>query len=241
MLGIGGAVIIGVLASMGGSNTNKSNSNKSNTTSNRANSNNSNSSNSNNSNGTANSSGTPSFTDDFSSKKWWTGTVNIGTAAYTGGEYRLNGVTGGYIAVYSPSTSDYSTTNARTVVTARSVTGDSPSLGYGLAVYCEMKNNQLEDYSFLIRNDSSGPAYRVVLHQGGKETVLVNWTDSSLIRTGSSPNQLEVRANGKQLAFYINGQYVTTVTDTANYGAGYVGLYTSDGYEIAFDDLQIYR
>jgi hypothetical protein len=150
-------------------------------------------------------------------------------------------VTGGYIAVYSPSTAEYITTNARTDFTVRSVSGDSPALGFGLAVYCEMKNNQLEDYSFLIRTDPSDPAYRVVLHQGGKETVLVNWTSSNLIRTGTSPNQLEVRTNGKQLAFYINGQYVTTVTDTANYGAGYVGLYTSDSYEIAFDDLEIYR
>lgn len=242
VLGVVAAVLIGVLASMSAKNANNSNnSNNSNSTANRSNRN-SNSSNANNSNSTANSSATPTVRDDFSNQKWWTGTVSVGSATYSGGEYRLSGaVTGGYIAVYGPNTNDYHTENARVVVTARSVTGASPSLGYGLAVYGEMKNNQLEDYSLLIRTDPSNPSYRVVLHKDGKETTLVNWTSSSVIRTGTSPNQLEVRTSGKQLNFYINGQYVTNVTDTANYGAGLVGLYTSDTYEVAFDDLEIYK
>lgn len=231
VLGIVGAVIIGVLASMD-SNTNKNNSNS---TSNRSNRNGS-SNNTNNSNGSSTSS---SSKDDFSNPKWWTGTVTVGTASYSGGEYHISGNTGGYIVVYAPKTSEYNTANSRVLITTRSVSGSSPSLGYGLSVHGEMKNNQLEDYSFLIRTDSGDPAYRIVLHQNGKETVLVNWTSSSVIRTGTSPNQLEVRTSDKQLVFYINGQYVTSVADTANYGTGLVGVYTSDTFEVAFDDLEI--
>jgi type II secretory pathway pseudopilin PulG len=244
VLGVVAAAIIGVLASMG-SKANKNNSNNSNssnrsnrnaTTANTANSNNSNSTNAN----TA-SSGTPSVRDDFSSQKWWTGTVTVGTASYSNGEYRVSGNKDGYIVVYGPKTNDYHSENARILVTTRCVTGTSPTLGYGLAVYGEMKNNQLEDYSFLIRTDSGDPAYRIVLHQKGKETVLVDWTSSEVIRTGTSPNQLEVRTNGKTLTFYINGQQMTSVNDQANYGAGLVGFYTSDTDEVAFDDLEIYK
>jgi hypothetical protein len=244
VLGIVGAVVIGILASMG-ANTNKNNSNNSNSNnSNKSNRNavtntsNSNNSNSTNSNASA---GSPTVRDDFSNQKWWTGTVSVGTASYSGGEYHMTGNTGGYMVVYAPKVNDYHSENARVLVTTRSISGTSPKLGYGLAVYGEMKNNQLEDYSFLIRTDSSDPAYRIVLHQNGKETALVDWTSSDVIRTGTSPNQLEVRTNGKTLTFYINGQLMTSVNDQANYGAGLVGLYTSDNYEVAFDDLEIYK
>jgi hypothetical protein len=127
-----------------------------------------------------------------------------------------------------------------TRVTTHSVSGTSPELGYGLVVYGLIKDGNPEDYSFLIRTDES-PAFRVVLHQGGKETVLVNWTRSSLIRTGSSPNQLEVRATPEQLSFYINGQFATSITDKANYQGGRVGFYTSDTEPVAFDDLEIVK
>ncbi len=242
VLGVVGAVIIGVLASMGSDNTNKNNSNNSNSTANKSNRN-ANSSNANNSNSNSNTTAsTPSLRDDFSTEKWWTGTVSVGSAWYANDEYHLKGNEGGYMVVYGPKTNDYHTENARTSVTARSITGNSPSLGFGLSVYGEMKNNILEDYSFLIRTGAGGdPAYRIVLHQAGKENVLVPWTSSSVIRTGTSPNKLEVRSEGKKLLFYINDQYITSVNDDANYGAGLAGLYTSDTDEVAFDDLEIYK
>lgn len=229
VLGLVGAVVIGILASM---DSNTSNSNK---VANKSNRNSTSTSNS------SSSSTAPAVRDDFSNQKWWTGVVNVGSASYVNGEYRMRGNQGGYVVVYGPKTNDYHTENARILVTARSISGTSPSLGFGLCVYGEMKNNVLEDYSFLIRTDASSPAYRVVIHQAGKEMVLVNWTTSSLIRTGTSPNQIEVRTDGKKLTFYINGQYATSVTDDANYGAGLAGLYTSDTVEVAFDDLEIYK
>jgi len=156
-------------------------------------------------------------------------------------EYRLAATLfEGYVVVYGPKRDEYMTQDVTARVTARSVNGVSPTLGYGLAVYGEMKGGNLEDYAFLIRTDES-PAFRVALHQGGKETTLVTWTRSSLIRTGSTPNQLEVRVNGDQLSFYINGQYATSVNDSAGYKRGYVGFYTSDTTPVAFDDLEIYK
>ncbi|MBA3767746.1 MAG: hypothetical protein H0W99_12325 [Acidobacteria bacterium] len=42
-------------------------------------------------------------------------------------------------------------------------------------------------------------------------------------------------------AYYVNGQYVTSITDTANYGDGRVGFFTSNENPVAFDDLEIYK
>lgn len=246
VLGIGAAVIIGVLASMG-SNTNRNNSNNSNQVSNRTNrngsanntnnANNTNSSNAGNTNSTA-ASGTPSASDDFSSEAWWTGTANVGSAEYQNGEYHLRATSTGYMVIYGPDT--FRTENATTRVTARSVSS-SPEAGYGLAVFGEMsKKKELEDYCFLIRT-SGTPAYKIVMHRAGKETVITDWTSASQIRSGTSPNQLEVRTSGTQAAFYINGQYVTTIEADSGYAVGLAGFYTSGSEEVAFDDLQIFK
>ena len=105
-------------------------------------------------------------------------------------------------------------------------------------VHGEKKDSKLEDYGFLIYNGSE-PKYEVILHKAGVETKMVDWTPSSVIRTGSTPNQLEVRIRDAKLDFYINGQFITSITDTANYKRGRVGFYTSDTGEVAFDDLEI--
>lgn len=195
-----------------------------------------------NSNSTEGSNKSYVLQDDFSNTaNWWEGTNNFGTAEFVDGEYRLAAANyQGYIVVYGPVKNEYQTANATTRVTARSVTGTSPTLGYGLTIYSEMKDDILEDYSFVIRTDES-PAFRVVLHRGGEESVLINWTRSSLIRSGTSPNQLEVRAKDSQLSFYINGQFATSVTDSADYQRGVVGFYSSDTEPVAFDDLEIYK
>lgn len=243
VLGVAAVVVIGVLASMG-SNTNKNNSNNSNQVSNRSNRNgsannsNSGSSSANNANTTA-SSGKPVASDDFSSEAWWTGTANVGSASYQNGAYQLKATSTGYMVIYGPDA--FRTEDATTRVTARSVTGASPESGYGLAIFGEMsKKKELEDYCFLIRT-SGTPAYKIVMHRGGNETTIVDWTEASQLRTGTSPNQLEVRTSGTSAAFYINGQYITTIEATSGYALGLAGFYTSGTEEVAFDDLQIYK
>jgi hypothetical protein len=79
------------------------------------------------------------------------------------------------------------------------------------------------------------------MHKDGAQKTLVSRTKSSAIRPGSSPNQLEVRIKGNDLEFYVNGQYLTSITDSENYKGGRAGLYTSDVVEVAFDDLEIRR
>ena len=142
--------------------------------------------------------------------------------------------------MYAPG-ADYTTQNARVRVTARSVDGVSPASGYGLIVHGEKSaDNALEDYALLIYTGSE-PQYQVVLHKNGVQKALVPWTRSSIIRPGTSPNQLEIRSQGDELSFYVNGRYLTRLTDTENNKRGVAGLYTSETGEVAFDDLEIAR
>ena len=192
-----------------------------------------------NSNDNANArSSLTSFTDDFSDNSWWTGTMTSGRTWYDDEEYHMRAITGRYIVIYSPDKADYHDENATVRVTMRSIDGDPPETGYGLVVHGEKKTDNLEDYSFLLYNGPN-PKYKVVLHRGGNETKMVDWTSSSTIRTGTSPNQLEVRIRDKKMDFYINGNFVTSVVDEAGYKRGRVGFYTSDKGEVAFDDLEV--
>jgi hypothetical protein len=182
----------------------------------------------------------PLVTDDFSVAKWPTGDYDFGEIRYDNDEYHMRSKEGSYLVMYAPS-ADYDTGNANVKVTVRSVDGTPSATGFGLIVHGERsKAGELEDYALLIYNGTD-PQYEIVKHKGGQQTTVVPWAKSDAIRTGASKNQLEVRARGAELSFYINGQYVDKITDTENFKRGMVGLYTSDTTEVAFDDLEIKR
>ena len=108
-------------------------------------------------------------------------------------------------------------------------------------VHCaQSKAKQLEDYALLIYPGDE-PEYEIIMHKNGNQSSLVQRTKSSAIRSGSAPNQLEIRTTATDLFFYANGQYLTRVNDSGNYRRGRAGLYTSDVHEVAFDNLQIQR
>jgi len=179
-------------------------------------------------------------TDDFSVAKWGTGNYDYGDIWYDNDEYHMRSKEKTYLVMYAPS-DDYNTGNADVKVTARSVDGTASTTGYGLIVHGERsKTGDLEDYALLLYTGND-PQYEVIKHKGGQQTTVVPWAKSSAIRTGTSTNQLEIRARGDELSFYINGQYVDKITDTENFKRGLVGLYTSDTTEVAFDDLEIKR
>jgi len=238
VVGAGLVVLVIALASLS-TNTNNSNANGRNDN---RNANVTTNTNTNNSNGTANTNATvpTSFTDNFSEQKWNTGESPFGKIWYSNGEYHMSSFAEKFVVMYAPS-NDYSTENATVKVTARSVDGDAPSTGFGLMVHClQTRDKKLEDYALLIF-PSDEPAYEIIMHKAGVQSALVQKTTSSAIRSGSSPNQLEVRIRGAELSFYANGQLLTKITDTANFRRGRAGFYTSDAYEVAFDDLTIAR
>jgi hypothetical protein len=236
-MGIGVVILVFAIASV----TNSNNNNNANSNANRVANRNTNANKNANSDANENSntrSSLTSFTDDFSEKTWGTGPSQYGNIFYQDEEYHMHATKSGYIVMYSPDKKEYSDENATVRVGLRSIDGNSPLSGYGLTVHGEKKTGNLEDYGFLIYNGDQ-PKYKIVLHKGGSESKVVDWTPSSTIRTGTNPNQLEVRIRDTKMDFYINGQFVTSIVDEAGYKRGRVGFYTSDVGEVAFDDLEI--
>jgi hypothetical protein len=243
-VGIIGVFLIVIILALANMNTNQNNSdsNSNSVVLNRnANTNSSPYNNNVNSNSsTSNSSQPPKLTDDFSSERWRTGTFDYGEIWYADDEFHMRAKEGMYLVMYAPG-NDYTTQNATVRVTARSVDGIAPVSGYGLIVHGEKSSdNTLEDYALLIYTGEE-PRYQVVLHKSNDQKALVPWTKSSIIRSGTNPNQLEIRSQGDELSFYVNGRYLTRITDTENNKRGVAGLYTSETGEVAFDDLEISR
>ena len=194
-----------------------------------------------NTNTNANVAPTGPLVDDFSEKKWAVGVSQFGRIWYDNDQYHMSSKARTYIVMYAPS-DDYTTENATVKVTARSVDGDVPSAGFGLLVHGGWsKAKRLEDYALLIYPDEDEPGYEIVVHKDGVQTSVITRTKSDAIRSGSNPNQLEIRIRGNELSFYANGQYLTRITDTENYRRGKAGFYTSDEIEVAFDNLEIDR
>ena len=177
---------------------------------------------------------------DYFEKKWNVGTSQFGRMWYDNGEYHMSSKPQTFIVMYAPS-DDYSTENATVKVSARSVDGTVPSDGFGLLVHGgSSKTKKIEDYVLLIYPGEE-PQYQIIMHKDGNQSELVPRTKSNAIRSGSSPNELEVRIKGLELSFYANGQYLTKITDSANYRQGRAGFYTSDATDVAFDNLEIDR
>ncbi len=238
VIGVGLVVMIIALASLG-ANTNNSNLNANVRNENR-NGNVAANANVNNANANANAATPSSLSDDFSDKKWGTGTSQYGRIWYDNGQYHMSSKEKFFVVMYAPSDA-YSTENATVRVTARSVNGDVPVSGFGLMVHCtQTRAKQLQDYALLIYPGEQ-PEYEVIMHKDGNQSALVQRTKSSAIRSGNAPNQLEIRTTGTDLLFYANGQYLTRVNDSGNFKRGRAGFYTSDVYEVAFDNLEIER
>jgi len=238
VIGVGLVIMVIALASMG-SNTNTSTANTNSRDPNR-NANSSANANASNTNANTNASLPSSLTDDFSQQKWSTAVSQFGRVWYANDEYHMSSKERTFVVMYAPS-NDYSTDNATVRVKARSVNGDVPSNGFGLMVHCvQARQGRLEDYALVIY-PSSEPEYEVIMHKAGVQSTVIERKKSDAIKSGSEPNELEVRIKGSQLAFYANGKLLTTMTDRENYRGGRVGFYTSDVFEVAFDDLEIER
>lgn len=176
----------------------------------------------------------------YSEMDWGKLDSSFGHGEYVGGEYRVNSKNSEnyYVIIVDAVVKDqYVTKNATTKITVRNTSASAPPLGFGLVVHSDPTPLK-SDYSFVIRTDKD-PAYRIAKHDNRVETDIVKWTSASQIRTGTQPNELEVRSDGKTLEFYINGQYATSIADNIT-SRGIVGLYTSGTPVVAFSDLKIY-
>ncbi len=108
---------------------------------------------------------------------------------------------------------------------------------YGILVRME---EDLRFYAFSV----SGDGYvRAAYYDEGSWTVLgSDWTASAAVNQGAATNLLEVRAEGSELTFSVNGEEVVQIED-AKLRSGDVGLYAGAFSEgdvvVAFDNLKV--
>jgi len=165
---------------------------------------------------------------------WAKGDTPLGVTEYKNGELLMGSKKKDYYYVILGAESD-KTENATTKVSMRNLKEEDSSLGFGLIVHSDPKP-LIKDYAFLI--DSENKKYRVVRHQPQKEVDVIAWTNSSAIKDGTDENILEIRDENRQMNFYINGQFITSVKNTDGYSGGVLGLYSGDAVQIAFSNLQ---
>ena len=167
--------------------------------------------------------------------RWVQGDTEAGVTEFKNGELLMGSKKKGYYYVLA-SPQEYKTENATTKVTVKNVNEDSTRLGFGLIIHSN-PIPLMRDYAFLI--DSESKKYRVVRHVPGDEIVVVGWTRSSAIKDGTQPNVLEVRDENKKMNFYINGEFTKSFDNTDGHEGGVAGIYSGDGVQIAFSDLEI--
>lgn len=166
---------------------------------------------------------------------WVQKNSKYGITEFRGDEFFMNAKKSNFYYVLVAS-SAYNSSDATTKVTLRDVESGNNSLGYGLII----NSNPvplIKDYAFLINTRTQ--KYRVVSHSPGQEKTVVNWKDSSAIKSGSQENVLEVQDTGGQFKFFINGELVETLSSSDSYQNGVPGLYVGGTSPIAFSNLEI--
>lgn len=116
-------------------------------------------------------------------------------------------------------------------INARHFDGSDDS-GYGLKFAASDWDNT---YNF---NITGNGYYRVSKNENGRYTEIVPWTKSSLLYQGSSTNKMEVRVYITYADLYINGQYLTRISNFSRFG-NTAGLEVWNNQTVYFDDLLI--
>ncbi len=146
----------------------------------------------------------------------------------------LTSVTGYYYVILAEG---FDTRDASVALEVKNTTGGVAESGFGLVIHSAPDSVLERDYAFLIRSDNG--TYRIVQHTKKMERELFGWTDSDAIRGGTKANVLEVRVDGSDMNFYINGEFIRKVKDYTNYKDGIAGIYTSDDVPIAFSKIEL--
>jgi hypothetical protein len=160
----------------------------------------------------------------------------FGKTAFTNGEFFMAAKQKGYYFVVVDLLNKFQTEGANTTVTLRNVDNASSRLGYGLVFHSNPKPLQ-QDYAFLL--DTKNKKYRVVHHSPQKEDEVKSWTSSDAIKSGADENTLEIRDLSGKIELYINGTMVTSIRNDYGYKGGVSGLYSGDGVNIAFKNLEV--
>jgi ribosomal protein L40E len=174
------------------------------------------------------------FQDDFSDPEaaWTKSNVNQ-QASYLNGELVLRDIGGSYGGAWAHPQLSFE--NFILEFDAR-WSGDSVGGRYGVSYrYVDSDNH----YNFSVSNDGRYLAGKV---QNGNYTVLLEGF-SGAIGSGGSPNRVHIEANGPQIRFFINGEYLGEILDNG-YPAGDILLWSSTSdqqadFQATFDNVLV--
>ena len=109
---------------------------------------------------------------------------------------------------------------------------------YGLLFRYRDSNNY---YYFVVNGEGW---YQVAKVQNGAVSEMVEWTFSPAIRTGNTPNHLQVVGFGSEMSFHVNEQHLATIQDDTfergNIGVIAVTATGSGPVKASFDNLRLY-
>jgi hypothetical protein len=178
----------------------------------------------------------PYYADDFSddASGWPIDDDENARFAYTGGEYQIwlkNASWWGRATPWAKAV-DFTA-----VVSARRTGGSDGAYGIQFGI-----NEEWTEYHIVLIG--YGDEYSIWRYDDGDWTALRDWTVSEHIATGTDWNRLAVVRDGTDIAVYVNGHHLTTVTDTTYTGLRRIGLTAmsteSGPLDARFDDFAMY-
>ena len=186
--------------------------------------------------------GTLIFEDDFRDPKsgWYVGSSDTGERSYENGSYRLLVKKAGWMILGHNPDIDQLDDFVLEVDASPSLSSAEDS-EYG--VVFRRQSPVTFDNLCCFEICSGYGRYRIRKQLNDEWSTLKYWTYSSYIRKGTSTNHLKVVCQGEQIAVYVNGHHLDTVTDSS-FSKGYISLAAGSGAksggDVLFDNLKIH-
>lgn len=175
--------------------------------------------------------------DNFTSKRWGTGTDTDSAVEYVDGALQFIVFTKNWFVWSTPNDDSYQ--NVHIEVTAINNDTD-PSTAFG--IMCNQQASENSYYYFAITPSGEYAIARATTDQ--PDVFLTNedqWASSDLIAQNAASYRLGADCGNDALTLYVDGQQVDSVLDTT-YASGRVALFVWSGKEatntkVAFDDF----
>jgi len=179
------------------------------------------------------------FMDDFSNPNsgWTKASDEYVDYKYEGGEYHIVVKKPGFYWAQSSNANLGQLTDFALEVDARFLSAPGPDSGEYMVLFRFQKPG--ECYWFTIRPYYGTYAIRKF---SPEYHVLKDWTYSDYINKGTSTNRLKVVCQGAEISVYVNGYYLTSLTDySISKGDVQMAVWPSSYQgDVIFDNLEIY-
>jgi hypothetical protein len=178
------------------------------------------------------------FAEDFDNANsgWEVGSYDDGSVGYKDGSYFVtSSVNGSTMWGVANHTFDNIIIDVDTTQVAA---GPASNNDYG--VVCREQGNG-DGYYMLVSGDGY---YAIIKAVNAQFEMLVEWAESSAVKTGNATNRIRAVCNGSTLEMYVNGQLVATAED-GTYARGDIALtattYEDQATEIHFDNMVVQK